>query len=184
MQALTFQNTQFDIIDRNNQSWLQAAQIAKALGYAREDSVSRIYDRNKDEFTSGMSQTVNLTVKGFGSGNSEKEVRIFSLRGAHLIAMFSRTAVAKEFRKWVLDVLDKEVQQPAPAAVKALPSPLTTEQQSIIKDLVKSRVETLPPSKQAKAAITCWSALKSKFGCSYKQIESEGNPPIYNRVQK
>lgn len=172
MQALTFQNTQFDIIDRNNQSWLQAAQIAKALGYAREDSVSRIYDRNKDEFTSGMSQTVNLTVKGFGSGNSEKEVRIFSLRGAHLIAMFSRTKVAKEFRKWVLDVLDKEVQQPT-AEVKALPSPLTIEQQSIIKDLVKSRVETLPPSKQAKAAITCWSALKSKFGCSYKEIESD-----------
>lgn len=172
MQALTFQNTQFDIIDRNNQSWLQAVQIAKALGYAREDSVSRIYDRNKDEFTSGMSQTVNLTVKGFGSGNSEKEVRIFSLRGAHLIAMFSRTKVAKEFRKWVLDVLDNEVQQPT-AEVKALPSPLTSEQQSIIKDLVKSRVETLPPSKQAKAAITCWSALKSKFGCSYKEIESD-----------
>ncbi len=34
---------------------------------------------------------------------------IFSLRGAHLIAMFSRTAVAIEFRRWVLDVLDKEV---------------------------------------------------------------------------
>ncbi len=60
-----------------------------------------------------------------------------------------------------------------PRAQKALPTPLTTEQQSIIKDLVKSRVETLPPGKQAKAAITCWSALKSKFGCSYKQIESE-----------
>lgn len=58
-------------------------------------------------------------------------------------------------------------------AQKALPTPLTTEQQSIIKDLVKSRVETLPPSKQAKAAITCWSALKSKFGCSYKEIESD-----------
>ena len=60
-----------------------------------------------------------------------------------------------------------------PRAQKALPTPLTTEQQSIIKDLVKSRVETLPPSKQAKAAITCWSALKSKFGCSYKEIESD-----------
>lgn len=58
-------------------------------------------------------------------------------------------------------------------AQKALRTPLTTEQQSIIKDLVKSRVETLPPSKQAKAAITCWSALKSKFGCSYKEIESD-----------
>ena len=174
MQALTFQNTQFNTIDRNDQSWLQAAQIAKALGYAREDSVSRIYDRNQDEFTSGMSQTVKLTVKGFGNGSSEKEVRIFSLRGAHLIAMFSRTKVAKDFRKWVLDVLDKETDQSVPVTkTKALPSPLSTEQQSVIKELVKSRVTALPPSKQAKAAITCWSALKSKFGCSYKLIESE-----------
>jgi prophage antirepressor-like protein len=55
-----------------------------------------------------MSLTLNLGVKGFGSGESEKEVRIFSLRGCHLIAMFARTAIAKQFRKWVLDVLDKE----------------------------------------------------------------------------
>jgi prophage antirepressor-like protein len=70
------------------------------------NSVSRIYDRNPDEFTSAMTLTVNLTVKGFGNGGSEKEVRIFSLRGAHLIAMFARTALAKAFRKWVLDILD------------------------------------------------------------------------------
>ena len=38
-------------------------------------------------------------------------VRIFSLRGAHLIAMFARTKVAKDFRKWVLDILDREVSQ-------------------------------------------------------------------------
>lgn len=56
---------------------------------------------------------------------------------------------------------------------KALPSPISIEQQGVIKELVKSRVTALPPSKQAKAAITCWSALKSKFGCSYKEIESE-----------
>ncbi|WP_354666697.1 P22AR C-terminal domain-containing protein, partial [Escherichia coli] len=37
--------------------------------------------------------------------------RVFSLRGAHLIAMFARTPVAKEFRRWVLDILDREVQQ-------------------------------------------------------------------------
>lgn len=170
MKSLTFQNTQFNIVDHNNKRWLSAADIACALNYAREDAVSRIYERNSDEFTDEMTETVKLTA----SGNYQKTVRIFSLRGAHLIAMFSRTKVAKEFRKWVLDVLDKEVQQPAPTAeVKTLPSPLTTEQQSVIKDLVKSRVEILPPSKQAKAAITCWSALKSKFGCSYKQIDSE-----------
>lgn len=102
--ALTFQNTHFDVIEQNNQIWLTAAQIGRALGYAREDSVSRIYDRNQDEFSNAMTETVKLTV----SGNYQKTVRIFSLRGAHLIAMFARTSIAKQFRKWVLDILDQE----------------------------------------------------------------------------
>ncbi len=40
------------------------------------------------------------------SGGKQK-VRIFSLRGCHLLAMFARTAIAKQFRKWVLDILDQ-----------------------------------------------------------------------------
>lgn len=108
--ALTFQNTHFDVIEQHNQLWLSAAQIGKALGYAREDSVSRIYDRNRDEFSSGMSMTVNLTVNGINNSLRQKSVRIFSLRGAHLIAMFARTAIAKQFRRWVLDILDRETQ--------------------------------------------------------------------------
>ncbi|MGC6299240.1 hypothetical protein ACMXZB_12110, partial [Pasteurella multocida] len=45
---------------------------------------------------------------------------IFSLRGCHLIAMFARTPIAKEFRKWVLDILDRETSQPQQLA---LPEP-------------------------------------------------------------
>lgn len=37
-------------------------------------------------------------------------MRVFSLRGAHLIAMFARTPVAKEFRRWVLDILDRQAE--------------------------------------------------------------------------
>ena len=61
------------------------------------------YERNADEFTENMTQvvenldTVNLTVRA----------RIFSLRGCHLLAMFARTPVAKAFRKWVLDVIER-----------------------------------------------------------------------------
>lgn len=51
-----------------------------------------------------MSGSVKLT----DPRGVEQNARIFSLRGAHLLAMFSRTNKAKEFRKWVLDVLDKE----------------------------------------------------------------------------
>ncbi|QEY62544.1 hypothetical protein FXN65_10830 [Metapseudomonas lalkuanensis] len=56
---------------------------------------------------------------------------------------------------------------------KALPNGLTEEQQDSIKALVKARAECLPKDKRAKATITCWSALKSKFGCSYKEISPE-----------
>lgn len=102
---LAFHEIQFNIVNHNNQIWLTAVEIAKALRYKSDDSVTKIYNRNHEEFSPGMSETVNLTV----SGNYQKTVRIFSLRGAHLIAMFARTPVAKEFRRWVLDILDREV---------------------------------------------------------------------------
>ncbi|MFM4843507.1 P22AR C-terminal domain-containing protein [Aeromonas caviae] len=117
MNSICFHDTQFTVIPHHGQPWLTAAQIAQALGYAREDAVSRIYTRNADEFTSNMTTTVKLTVVR-QTGSVEMENRIFSLRGAHLIAMFSRTALAKEFRRWVLDVLDRET--------TAHPQPLTT----------------------------------------------------------
>ncbi|MBD9582968.1 hypothetical protein IB269_16370 [Delftia sp. DLF01] len=107
-QTLSFRTTALNVVDRDGQRWLQAADIARALGYAREDSISRIFDRRADEFTPAMSQTVKLTVSQNG-GQLQRETRIFSLRGAHLIAMFARTDVAKEFRRWVLDILDTEV---------------------------------------------------------------------------
>ncbi len=106
MTTLTFQGTTLSVINQNNQIYLSAAELAKALGYKQADSVTRIYNRNSDEFSENMTvlvknpQAVNLTV------------RIFSLRGCHLIGMLSHTKVAKEFRKWVLDILDRETNQP------------------------------------------------------------------------
>ena len=49
-----------------------------------------------------MSATVKMTV-----GLTEVVARIFSMRGCHLVGMLSRTPVAKAFRRWVLDVLDR-----------------------------------------------------------------------------
>lgn len=171
MKALTFHHTQFDITDRNGQPWLRSFQIGSALGYKNPSAdMAKLYDRNADEFTSSMTALVELDTAG-----GKQQVRIFSLRGVHLLAMLSRTKVAKEFRHWVLDVLEGVAEAPAPTKrqPKALPNGLTLDQQISIKALVKARVEALPQSKQAKAAITCWSALKSKFGCTYKQIDPE-----------
>ncbi|HHK9777919.1 TPA: P22AR C-terminal domain-containing protein [Klebsiella pneumoniae] len=90
--------------------WLTSADIAKALGYASSKSVSTIYSRNSDEFTSSMSMVIKMKTNGINNNLREKSVRVFSLRGCHLIAMFATTDKAKEFRRWVLDILDREVE--------------------------------------------------------------------------
>lgn len=117
MQTLTFNHTSFDIIDQNNQIWLKSVQLAQALGYSDENSINRIYARNQDEFTDKMVGTVKLTA----SGNLQTTTRIFSLRGAHLIAMFARTEIAKEFRKWVLDVLEHHTQSTQITHIQHMP---------------------------------------------------------------
>lgn len=169
MHALTFRDTQFDVVDQSGQPWLRGYQIGTALGYTNQPdaAVRKIFDRNADEFTSSMTALVELDTAG-----GKQQVRIFSLRGVHLLAMLSRTKVAKEFRRWVLDVLEGIAEAPAKTKrqPKALPNGLTIDQQSAIKGLVKARAESLPAEKRAKAVITCWSALKSKFGCTYKEI--------------
>ena len=101
--ALSFHSTTFGIVDHQGQPWLKANEIAQALGYADESAINRIYARRCDEFTDAMTCSVKLTDQ-----IQTREIRIFSLRGAHLLAMFARTAVAKEFRAWVLDLLDNQ----------------------------------------------------------------------------
>ena len=64
-------------------------------------------------------------------------------------------------------------EQPATTKGKALPNGLTLDQQTAVKQLVKARVEALPQDKQAKAAITLWNAIKSKFGKSYKEVSPD-----------
>lgn len=56
---------------------------------------------------------------------------------------------------------------------KALPNGLTIDQQDTIKTYHKTLVARLPKEKQAKLAITLWSAIKSKYGVSYKEVPPE-----------
>ncbi|QFY43006.1 hypothetical protein F6R98_10585 [Candidatus Methylospira mobilis] len=61
---------------------------------------------------------------------------------------------------------------------------LTPDQQDVIKALVKSRVAELPQDKHAKAAIKCWSSIKSKFGCSYKEVPAESFTDVCSLVAR
>jgi len=120
---LAFHDHKLSVVTHNNQIWLTASDIAAALEYADDKSVLRIYSRHADEFTYGMASVVNLTTRGV-----QRENRIFSLRGAHLIAMFARTPVAKEFRRWVLDILDRDVGE---AVTQPLTSPINYDSRTL-----------------------------------------------------
>nr|DAT69474.1 MAG TPA: antirepressor [Caudoviricetes sp.] len=106
---LNFHGVSLTPVDNVSGVWLTSSDIAKALGYASSKSVSTIYSRNSDEFTSSMSMVIKMKTIGINNNLREKSVRVFSLRGCHLIAMFATTTKAKEFRRWVLDILDREV---------------------------------------------------------------------------
>lgn len=134
--ALSFNDVTFNPVTQNDgQIWLTSTELAKALGYAETDSVSKIYSRNKDEFTSNMTTTVKMGVVR-KTGKVTMSVRVFSLRGCHLLAMFAKTEVAKQFRKWVLDILDKEVGKP----VMVRPT-ISIEQQKAIRTAIAKRCQ-------------------------------------------
>ena len=127
--ALSFNEVNFSPVERNGQIWLTAGDLARALGYAKANAVTQVYERNKDEFNQSMTQVID------NPQSLNLRLRIFSLRGAHLIAMFSKTAIAKQFRKWVLDVLDREV------VTKQLESrqSISPEQQALLHEIVARR---------------------------------------------
>ena len=129
MTTLTFQNTTLSVINQNNQTFLTGSDLGIALGYSKPlQSVTNLYNSNADEFTPEMTALVEMQTAG-----GLQKVRIFSLRGAHLIAMFARTKIAKAFRKWVLDVLDEEVKK----STALLPNTITPEQQQAIQSAVQ-----------------------------------------------
>lgn len=107
--SLCFNDFTFSPVTRDNQPWFKSSELARALGYSDDRKVSRLYDRNSDEFTPEMTQVVEIVdVPEMGTtGKLLTKVRIFSLRGCHLLAMFARTPVAKAFRRWVLDVIEQ-----------------------------------------------------------------------------
>lgn len=102
--TLAFEGISFNPVSRDQQVWLRLPQIEVALGYTKRGALQTVFARHADEFTTSMTRVIRLATAG-----GKQAVRVFSLRGAHLLAMFARTEVAKRFRRWVLDILDREV---------------------------------------------------------------------------
>lgn len=93
----------------DNKIWFTGEHLAKLLEYKDSKKVANLYNRHKDEFTDSMSivAKVRTSDKSIGYDKLLSDVRLYSLRGAYLIGMFSRTKVAKDLRIWLLDLVEK-----------------------------------------------------------------------------
>ena len=79
--SLCFNEFTFSPVIRDSQPWFKSSELARALGYANDNYVTRLYRRNEDEFSSDMTQLIENNAEiQFGS---EGRSRIFSLRGCH-----------------------------------------------------------------------------------------------------
>lgn len=188
--ALTFNDVTLTLISYQNSPWIRAAELARALGYSDDSIVSRLYRKHADEFTPEMTQLIGISAEDQNGllGNSGR-CRIFSLRGCHLVAMFARTPVAKAFRRWVLDVLDKLDAEQHAVSPSPTPddftgtlsiTPSTTEDRKPLRALVGSwaQVSGLPFA-------ACWNQLKAAFNlANIKELPQEWIPDAIDWVQK
>ena len=172
-QSLCFNDFTFSPVIHDNQPWIPARQLANALGYKDERSVHKIYERNKDEFSSMMSTVVNLT-----TGVMELSTRIFSLRGCHLLAMFARTPVAKAFRRWVLDVIEQYGDRvPVAEPVTLNDELINASERAELKLIVDAKLSTYPAAVQGKARAEIWAKFNRHFRIAeYKQLPTRLMP--------
>lgn len=164
-QALIFNEITLSPVTYQNSLWIRATELARALGYSDTRKITHLYERNADEFTPEMTQVIEIAdVPEMGTlENLRRKARIFSLRGCHLVAMFARTPVAKAFRRWVLDVLDKlDAEQ---HAASSSPTPddftgtlsITPEQQCTLHEIVRAKVEVFPKNQRPSLYAQAWS---------------------------
>lgn len=188
--VLTFNNVALSPITYQNSLWIRAVELARALGYSDGSIVSRLYRKHADEFAPEMTQLIEISAEDrSGLLGSAGRCRIFSLRGCHLVAMFARTPVAKAFRRWVLDVLDKLDAEQHAASPSPTPddftgtlsiTPSTTEDRKPLRALVGSwaQVSGLPFA-------ACWNQLKAAFNlANIKELPQEWIPDAIDWVQK
>lgn len=174
--SLCFNDFTFSPITRGNQPWIRATELARALGYGRENQVSRLYRNNADEFTPDMTQLVEITAQP--QNGAEGRARIFSLRGCHLLAMFARTPVAKAFRKWVLDVIEQYGDRvPVEQPVTLNDELISAAERAELKLIVDAKLSTYPAAVQGKARAEIWAKHNRHFRIAeYSQLPARLMP--------
>ncbi len=103
---ITFENKPINLITINDNEYIEGALLGDTLELKKGNrAVQQIFRKHKKEFTPDMAISIDLPTKG-----GMQLARVFSLRGASLIAMYAQTPVANRFRAFILDILEGKKQ--------------------------------------------------------------------------
>ncbi|MEL4247756.1 BRO-N domain-containing protein [Shewanella xiamenensis] len=166
-----FDDKDVRVVIKNGEPWFVAVDLCDALNLTNSRaSLMALDDDEKD-----VSLTYTLGGKQMMAVVSESGMFTLILRCRDAV---KQGTVPYRVRKWVTAEVLPSIRktgsyEKTPKAKKSLPGKITLDQQTAIKQLVMYRGKSLPKDKQAKAIITMWSALKSHFGTTYKQIAED-----------
>ncbi|MGL5288829.1 MAG: ORF6N domain-containing protein, partial [Aeromonas sp.] len=146
--------------------------------------IQQNYKRNDDRFIAGKHffKLEGPELKAFKNrlslsesvGKRARSLVLWTERGAARHAKMLETDQAWEVFERLEDFyFNQKENAPKPRKPKALPKGLSIEQQQSIKGLVMGRAANVPDDLRSKAILRCWSALKTHFKMSYKEIAPE-----------
>lgn len=165
--TVQFQDASLDVFDHNNARWVRSTQIGRALGLAMNaDAVNKIFKRHRREFAPEMTALIWVD-----SGGGVQKTRVFSARGAALIAMLANTEKAAAFRAWALDVLEAA---PAPA-LPAGPETRTAQLHEMLGKMATETRELVEHNRALERAVLAtsplWRRLKSYRERGFSNME-------------
>lgn len=172
--SVPFHGTDLFVVNHNGEPYVPMKPIVEGMGLAWQTQHRKLNER----FKKGITEMVIPSI-----GGAQAMICLALRKLAAWLNSISPNKVKPEIRDRVIQYQDEcddvlyeywtkgQVVNPR-KAVKTQPGKITADQQYAIKEMVMSRGQALPKDKQAKAIITMWSALKSHFGVSYKDIDA------------
>lgn len=162
----------------------------KNIPVVTTELLAKLYETSEIRIQQNHSANKNRFVAGTHffklAGNELKKLRLALSESQTPVSPMARTLIlwtergaarhAKMLetdRAWeVFEKLEDTYFNQQPAVTQLINGRITPEQQEALKQLVLTRSKSVPPEHQPRAAITLWSALKSHFGRSYKEIDA------------
>ena len=177
IQTFTFKSQNVRVEYRNGEPMFCLKDVAEILEI--KDAKSRNFNLNQK----GV-EIIPLPTKG-----GIQQITFINEPNLYRVIFRSRKAEAVKFQDWIFEEVIPQIRktggyQITPKPTRALPDGLTGEQIEAVKKLHNALTKSAPKEAQARIAITLWSAVKSKFGCSYKEVPAEQFPEVLSVMSR